>query len=194
MHCQRKVIVSEETNPEKLSATVEYSNGHSDINSLSVEQIAGVERIEESLVLSAEVIQEPRVDEVRQEFDAVPATFTDELLTTEGPVIDHPIEGLQAEPVAKDNAPDRLEILSQTDIMATDGAAPPTRNCEVIEPLESAPVLLELPVEQPEILERTGSPITGSSISAAESGASQTNVTTELLEDPKRSMETPESK
>jgi hypothetical protein len=190
-HCHRKPAVSEEANPENSLATVEYSNGHSDINGLSDEQVVGVERIEESLVLP-EVVQEPEVDQVGSEFDAVPVTITDELLATESPVIDHPIEGPQAEPEAKDNAP--VECFSQTDIMATDETAPPTQDCEVIEPSESAPVLLELPVEQSDILEHTGSSITESSISAAETGASQTNVTTEPFEDPKRSIETPESK
>lgn len=187
MHCPRKAVVSEEANPEKSLASVKYSNGHSDINSLNDDQIVGVEGIEEGLVLSAEVVQEPRVDQVGPEFDAVPATATDKLLTTESPVIDHSIEGPQAEPTAKDNAPDRqLEILSQTDIMATNETTPPTRDCEVNEPSESAPVLLELPVEQPEILESTGPSITEFSISGAETGASQTNVT-EPFEDPKRS-------
>ena len=164
MHCRRKPAVSEEeANPEKSSAIVEYSNGHSDINNLSDEQVVGVERIEESLVLPAEVVQEPRV-EVGSEFDAEPATITDELLTTESPIIDHPIEGPQAEPEARDKASDRLEILSQTDITTTDETATPTRDCEVIEPPKSAPVLLELPLEQPEILERTGTPVTGFSM------------------------------
>lgn len=189
-----KGVVSEKANPEKSSATIQHSNGHSDTNSLSVEQNVGVEHIEESLVLPAEDVQEPRVDAVGPEFDAVPATITDELSTTESNVIDHPIEGPQAEPEAKDNAPDRLEAFSQSDIMATDETSPPTRDCDVSEPSESAPVLLELPVEQPEILERTGSSITDFSISAAETGASLTNVTTEPVEDPKFSMENPESK
>ena len=194
MHCRRKPAFSEEVNPEKSSATVEDSNDHSEINNLSDEQVVGVERIEESLVLPAEVVQEPKVDEVGSEFDAVPVTIIDELLTTESHVIDHPIEGPQAEPEVRDKAPDRPEILSQTDIMATDETAPPTQDCEVIEPSESAPVLLELPVEQPDILERAGSSITESSISAAETGAIQTSVTTEPFEDPKRSIETPDSK
>jgi hypothetical protein len=160
---------------------------------LSDEQVVGVERIEESLVLPAEVVQEPEVDQVGSEFDVVPVTITEELSATESHIIDHPIEGPQAEPEAKDNAPDRPEILSQTDIV-TDESAPPTRECEVIEPSESAPVLQVLPVEQPDILEHTGSSITESSISAAETGGNQTNVTPEPFEDPKRSIETPESK
>ena len=192
MHCRRKVAVNEEANPEKSSATVEYSNGHSDINSLSDEQVVGVQRIEESLVLPAEVVQEPEVDEVGSEFNIVPVTTTEELSAPESPVIDHPIEGPQAEPEAKDNAP--VECLSQMDIMATDETAPPTQDCEVIEPSESAPVLLELPAEQSDILERAGSSMTESSISAAETEANQTNVTPEPFEDPKRSIETPESK
>ena len=192
MHCRRKPAVSEEANSENSLATVEYSNGHSDINSLIDEQVVRVERIEESLILPAEVVQEPEVDEVGSEFDVVPVTITEELSATESHIIDHPIEGPQAEPEAKDNAP--VECLSQTDIMATDEIAPPTQDCEVIEPSESAPVLLELPVEQPDILEHTGSSITESSISAAETGANQTNVTPEPFEDLKRSIETPESK
>ena len=121
MHCHRKAVVSEEANPEKSSATVKYSNGHSDINSLGLDQIVG-ERIEESLIPPPEVVQEPRVEEVGPEFDVVSAPITDELLTTS--VIDQPIEGAQAEPAANDNVPDRLEFLSQTDIMGTDKTAP----------------------------------------------------------------------
>ena len=160
MHCHRKAAVSEEAIPENLSATVQYSTDHSDISSLSVEQIVGVEPIEENLVLPAEVVQEPRVDEVvLPEFDAVPATITDESLATESPVIDHLVEGPQAETEIKNNAPDRLEILSQTDIMATDETVSSARDCEVNESSESAPVL-ELPVEQPEILEYTKPSVT----------------------------------
>ena len=166
MHCDRKSAVSEEANPEKSSAIVEYSNGHSDINNLSDEQVIGVERIEESLVLPAEVVQESEVDEVGSEFDVVPVTVTEELSATESHIIDRPIEGPQAEPEAKDNAP--VECLTQMDIMATDETAPPTRDCEVIEPPKSAPVLLELPVEQPEILERTGASVTEFSMTTQE--------------------------
>ena len=191
MHYHRKAAVSE-ANPKKSSAPVQYSNDQS-VNSLSDEQIVGVENIEESLVLPAEVIQEPRVDEVGPE-SAVPAAITDASLTTESPVIDHPIEGPQAETEAKDDAPERLEISSETDIMAADETVLPTPDCEINEPSESAPVLLELPVEQPETLERTGSSIAELPISAVETGASQTNLTPEPFEDPKRSMETPESK
>lgn len=57
------------------------------------------------------------------------------------------------------------------------------------EPSESAPVLPELSVEQPEISEPTGSSITESSI-----GTSQMNVTIEAFEEPKRSLEIPGSK
>ena len=193
-HCRRKPAVSKESNPEKSSATVEDSNGRYEINNLSDEQVVGVERIEENLVLPAEVVQEPEIDEVGSEFDIVPVTVTEDLSATESHVINHPIEGPQAEPEAKDNAPDRPEILSQMDIMATDETAAPTRECDVIKPSESAPVFLELPVEQPDILEHAGSSITESSISAAETGAIQTNVTTEPFEDPNHSIETPESK
>ena len=159
MHYHRKAAVSEEANPEKSSTTVE-SNGHSDINSLSVEQIVGIEHIKESPVPLAEVNQEPRVDEVGPEFVAVPATITNEVSTTESPVIGHSIEGSQAEPEAKDNTPDRLEALSQRDVKATDETSPPTRDCDVGEPSGSVPVLLELPAEQPKILEHTGSSVT----------------------------------
>jgi hypothetical protein len=119
IHCLRKAFVSEETNPEKSSSAVKYSNGHPDISNLSVDQILG-EHIE-----SAEVDQEPGVDEeVGPEFDAVSAPITDELLTTESPVIDHPIEGSQEEPSANDDVPDRLENLSQANIMPPDETAP----------------------------------------------------------------------
>lgn len=123
MYYHRKAVVGEEANDEKSSATVNYSNGHSDINSLSVDQIVK-ERIEENLVSSTDVVQEPIVDEVGSEFDAVSAPIADELLTTENPAIDHAIEGPQVDPAANDNAPDRLEILTPTDVVATDETAP----------------------------------------------------------------------
>ena len=123
MYCHQKAVVKEETNNEKSSATVNYSNGHSDVNSLSVDQIVK-ERIEESLASSVEVVQEPGVDEVGSELDAMSAP--DKSLTTdsESPAIDHPIEGPHVDPAANDNTPARLEILSPTDIMATDETAP----------------------------------------------------------------------
>lgn len=184
--------MSEEANPEESSATVEYSNGHSDINTLSVEPTGGIERIEESLVLP--VIEQPsslKVDEVGpdlQDVDtAVPSTITDELWTAESSNIDNLIRGQVEE--AKDDAPDRLEIIPEIDIMAT----VPAQACAVDkttakEPLESAPTLLESSVEQPEILERIGSPVT-----VTEAGAGQSNVTTEAFEELKHSVEPPES-
>ena len=125
MHCHWKAVVSEEANPEKSSATVKHSHGESEINSLSVDQIVE-ERIEESLVPPAEIVQEPKTDKVgpELELDAVSAPIADELLSNESPVIDHPTEGPPAEPAANDSAPDKLEILSQTDIMATDETVP----------------------------------------------------------------------
>jgi hypothetical protein len=118
----QEAVVSEETNPERSSVAVKYSNGHPDINSLDVDQIVG-ERIEESLVPSDEVNQEPRVDEVGPEFDSVSPPITDELLTTESSVIDHTVEGPQEESAPNDNASDRPEILSHANIMATDETA-----------------------------------------------------------------------
>ena len=125
MHCLRKAVVSEDTNPERSSIAVENFNGPPDINSLDVDQIVG-ERIEESLVSSDEVDQGPRVDEVGPEFDSssVSALITDELLTTESPVIDHTVEGPQEEPAANDNASNRPENLSQANIMTMDETTP----------------------------------------------------------------------
>ena len=72
------------------------------------------------------------------------APITDELSTTESPVIDHPIEEPQAESATNENVPDGPEILSQTVILATDETASPTQDSQVNEPSESAPVALEM--------------------------------------------------
>jgi len=185
-------------------ATVEDFTGHSDFNTLSVEPSAGFQPIEERSVdettiskaeLPAEVIQAPsslKVDEVTlepQDDAAVPTTTTDELSISESPVIDNPIEGPRGELEAKDIASDRPEDLSQTDVIATDETVP-TRDCEAIgEPSE---ILLEVPEEQSEGLDRTGSSILTSSSSAAETETRQTNVSTEPLEETNRSVETPD--
>lgn len=197
-HCYPKATVDEEANPEELSATVEDFNGHADVNSSNVEPSVGVEEnpINEITVseLPAEVTQELKVEEVAAA--AVPALIADELLTTEGPVDYNIFEGPQPESEPEGVASDRLEDLSQTDIRATDETVPLTGDCEATEtdigateePLELTP---DLATEQPEVLEPTESSLITSSISITETEeAGQMNVS----EEPKYSVETPESK
>jgi hypothetical protein len=106
------------------------------------------------------------------------------LTTTESLVIDNPIEGPGVEAEAKDIASDQLEDSSQTDIMTS----------STQEPSDLAPVLLEPPVEQPEIFEHTGSFIIDSSLNATETEASPTSISAEPFAEPKPFAETTESK
>lgn len=205
MHCHCKATVSEEADIEESSTIVKDATGHSDINSSSVEPSVAVEPIEESpnnqitisnIGLPTEVVQETsslQADEVTRDV-AVPTTTTNELPTTESPVIDNPIEGQHVEPESNDDDPDMPEDVSQTD-MATDEVILQTQDCDVDigttkEPSESVPFSLELSGGQPEFLERTGSSIIESSINATETEAGQTDVSTEQ---PKPYEESPES-
>jgi hypothetical protein len=201
MHYRPKVTVNEEASPEESSATVEDSNGYSDLNSLNIEQSAGAELVEESPIseitisnaeLPNEVVQEPnsvKIDEVTLELQddaAVPATMDE--LSTESPVIDNPIEGAEAEDIGSN----KLQHLSPTGIAATDTVSLQDGEVDIgaaEELSETAPVLLELPAE---ILEVTRSSIIESSVNTAEREVGSTNISTEPFEETKHSV--PESK
>ena len=204
MYCRPKVTVNEEASPEESSATVEDSNGYFDINSLNIEQSAGVELVEESPIsemtisdaeLPNEVVQEPnpvKIDEVTLELrdDAAVSATMDEL-STENPVIDNPIEGAEAENIDSD----KLQHVSQTGIAATDNVSLQDVEFDIVaakELSETAPVLLELPEEQPKILEITGSSIIESSVNTVEKEVGSTKISTKLFEETKHSV--PESK
>lgn len=121
-----KAVVSEEVNYEESSTTAEEFSGHS---GSSVQQSARAELIEEgpvneitisSVELPAELVQEPdsvKVDEVTSELQEVDAEVS-ATMADESPVIDNFIEEQQVGP-AKASTYDRLEDLSQADIVTT---------------------------------------------------------------------------